>query len=71
MTQEQLQDEWDYRYHERLGHLCEDREPTPIQKWRASREAHATIRAITSTPPEHGSHKKGGAVLQTKAGMDQ
>lgn len=42
MTAEQ-QKEWEYRYQERLGILCEDREPTEEQKRIAKEEADAWL----------------------------
>jgi hypothetical protein len=40
MTESEIQAEWQYRYQERLGIMCEDREPTPEQKAIAYREAN-------------------------------
>ena len=40
MTTEEIQAEWQYRYQERLGIMCEDREPTPEQKAIAFKEAN-------------------------------
>ena len=43
MTLTELTAEFDYRYQERLGILCEDREPTDEQKAIAHAEAYAAI----------------------------
>lgn len=43
MTLRELRVEYDHRLAERLGHLCEDREPTPAQLAMAEAEARAVI----------------------------
>ena len=43
MTLTELTAEFDYRYQERLGILCEDREPTDAEKKIAHDEAYAAI----------------------------
>jgi len=43
MTLTELTAEFDYRYQERLGILCEDREPTEAEKAIAHAEAYAAI----------------------------
>jgi len=48
MTEADLKHEWEYRYRERLGMLCEDREPTPDERNMARRCANATILALSS-----------------------
>ncbi len=40
MTDKELKAEWQYRVTERLGHLCEDREPTQAQRDIALTEAN-------------------------------
>lgn len=46
MTLTDLKAEHAYRLQERLGHLCEDREPTPEQLAMAEAEAQAIIERL-------------------------
>lgn len=48
MTTEELKAEWNYRYEERLGILCEDLRPTPDQRRIAAQEADQTVRELTT-----------------------
>lgn len=41
-----MREEYRYRYLERLGMMCEDREPTPEQRAYAQKEAMATIEEL-------------------------
>lgn len=43
MTAPELQEEWEYRFNERLGIMCEDREPTPEQVRVARTEADKAV----------------------------
>lgn len=43
--------EWGYRYQERLGILCDYREPTPEQVALASKEADEAILALRALDP--------------------
>lgn len=52
MTAEELQEEWDYRYHERIGIMCGTAEPTPEQEQLARQEADATIQQLRAQPDE-------------------
>jgi hypothetical protein len=40
------QEEWDYRYQERLGILCGQDRPTEAQEQIASREANEAVAAL-------------------------
>ena len=51
LTLLQLKEEWDYRYQERLGLLCEDRVPTKQEEEMARREANKAIERIVSLEP--------------------
>ncbi len=44
MTEKEIRAEWMYRKEERLGHLCEDREPTQSQLDIAITEADQWLR---------------------------
>jgi len=46
MTEAQLKKEYDYRVEERLGILCEDREPTPDERKLAHKEAQEAINKL-------------------------
>lgn len=47
MTEQELQAEWDYRYQERLGILCQSNTPpAPEQVEIATREADEAIRLL-------------------------
>lgn len=46
MTAEERKAEWKYRYDERIGMLCEDREPTSIERAIACDEANRACRQI-------------------------
>lgn len=46
MTGEDFMREWDYRYAERLGHLCGAAEPSPAQKRLARQDADAAVKAV-------------------------
>lgn len=50
MTESEIQAEWKYRYSERLGMMCEDREPTMEQKAIAFREANEWAMTQESQP---------------------
>lgn len=43
LTDAEITEEWNYRYAERLGVLCEDREPTDEQKRMARDEADLAV----------------------------
>ena len=43
MTEQELNDEWQYRYQERLGILCGAAIPTPEQRTIARNEANEAI----------------------------
>jgi hypothetical protein len=45
-TLEQLREEWRYVYHERIGIMCEDGEPTAEQKEIARAEANQAIEKL-------------------------
>jgi hypothetical protein len=47
MTQEELHQEWSYRYHERLAMLCGTAEPTPEQDSIARAEANAAVEKLS------------------------
>jgi len=46
LTTEEMIAEWRYRYDERLGIMCEGREPTDEQKNIAGQEADEAIRQL-------------------------
>lgn len=46
MTLKELSAEYEYRLTERLGHLCEDREPTPAQLKMAEAEAQEVVERL-------------------------
>ena len=46
MTQIERTEEWNYRYDERLGMLCEDRQPTADEVNIARSEAGAAIKDL-------------------------
>lgn len=46
MTKDEIGKEWQYRYQERLGILCEDQDPTPEQRKIARDEATEAIKII-------------------------
>lgn len=48
-----IQDEWTYRYQERLGILCGDREPTEQERAIATAEADQAVKMIEVTKNEH------------------
>ena len=54
MTECETKQEWEYRYQERLGLTCEDRDPTPDERNRARREANSAILALSATASEPG-----------------
>lgn len=49
MTEQQLKDEFRYRYEERLGILCCDKEPTTEQMALAMEEADAAIQQLKTS----------------------
>ena len=53
-TREEIEYERQYRYNERLGMLCENREPTPQQMAIARKEADDAIKILypTETKPK-------------------
>lgn len=46
MSESEINAEWDYRYQERLGHLCVWGEPTKEQHELAANEATETVRQL-------------------------
>lgn len=50
-TLSEMMAEWQYRHAERLGHLCEDREPTPEQESIAHQEADRAVIVMQNLPP--------------------
>jgi len=46
MTERELQKEFKYRMEERLGILCEDREPTPDERKLAHKEAEEAVNKL-------------------------
>lgn len=59
---EEIQREWKYRYTERIGILCDDREPTVQQKQLAGREADEWEAAMAATV--RGKFAEGRVMLQ-------
>lgn len=49
-TKSQLEEEWRHIYDSRLGDLCGNDEPTPIQKQIAKDEADRHIEALRNQP---------------------
>ena len=43
MSDQEMKREWEYYYTERLGMLCEDRDPTPTERNLARRCANQAI----------------------------
>ncbi len=49
MNDAELREEWNYRYQERLGILCEDRVPTSEEDQIARKEADETVAKLKTT----------------------
>lgn len=52
LTESDLQAEWWYRYHERLGVMAGDTKPTEEQVWIASQEASEAIERLRAQKDE-------------------
>ncbi len=50
MSEEELHQEWCYRYHERLGMLCGDKTPTDAQDTIARKEANEIVERLRNEP---------------------
>lgn len=48
-TPEEIESEWRYRYHERIGICCGTRTPTEAEKRLAEKEANEWKKALTET----------------------
>lgn len=46
MTLKELRTEYEYRLQERLGHLCENQDPTPAQLAMAEAESQAVVEKL-------------------------
>ena len=60
----QLLEEWNYHYMERLGMLCEDREPEPWMIQLAEKDAKAAVERITQPPKAPTQMPLGGCLMK-------